>query len=162
MKVEQLKLATPGDREIVITRRFACPQTLLWRVFTEPSLLRRWMLGPPGWSMPVCEIDLRVGGRYRYEWLNDDGRRMGVRGAFQEVVAPEWLVHSERFDDPWYPGEAQITSIFREDGDYSIYEMRMLLESREGRDQVLKSGMDGGMEQGFQRLDEIFAEKENI
>src|ERR1035437_1248164 len=101
-----LKLTTPTDREIAMTRVFDAPRALVFDALTKPELVRRWLLGPPGWSMPVCEIDLRVGGAYRFLWRNVGGAEMGVRGSYREIAAPERLVATERFDAGWYPGRA--------------------------------------------------------
>src|SRR6267378_5192290 len=100
-----LKLTPRGDREIVITRVFDAPRKLVFDAFTKPELVKQWLLGPDGWSMPVCEIDLKVGGKYRYVWRRDnDGTEMGMRGVFREIVAPERIVHTEKFDEAWYAG----------------------------------------------------------
>src|SRR3982075_1294051 len=102
-----LKLTTRGDREIVMTRVFDARGALVFDAFTKPELVKRWLLGPPGWSMPVCEIDLRVGGKYRYVWRRDsDGTDMGMGGVYREIVAPERIVATEKFDQAWYSGEA--------------------------------------------------------
>src|SRR3970040_1417373 len=102
-----LKVTAHGDRQIVMTRGFDAPRTLVFDAHTKPEHVKRWLLGPPGWSMPVCEIDLRVGGKYRYVWRRDsDGKEMSMGGVFREIGPPERLVATERFDDPWYPGEA--------------------------------------------------------
>ena len=87
-----LKLTTRGDREIVMTRTFNAPRNLVFDAFTKPELVRQWLLGPPGWSMPVCEIDLRVGGTYRYVWRKAGAPDMGMGGVYREVVAPERIV----------------------------------------------------------------------
>src|SRR6058998_2613091 len=95
----ELQITTRGDRELVMTRAFAAPRRMVFDAFTKPELVRRWLLGPPGWSMPVCEIDLRVGGSYRYVWKHDrTGEEMGMGGVFREIVRPERLVATERFD----------------------------------------------------------------
>jgi len=100
-----LKLTTPSDREIVMTRVFDAPRKLVFDAHIKPDLVKRWLLGPPGWSMLVCEIDLRVGGEYRYVWKRDsDGTEMGMGGVYREIAAPERLVTTERFDEAWYPG----------------------------------------------------------
>src|SRR5271155_2682225 len=110
-----LKLTAPGDREIVMMRVFDAARPLVFKAFTEPELVRRWLLGPPGWTMPLCEIDLRVGGSYRYVWLSEtDGSQMGIRGVFREITPVERLVATERFDDAWYRGEALDTTVFEE------------------------------------------------
>ena len=94
-----LKLTTRGDREIVITRAFDAPRKLVFDALTKPELIKQWLLGPDGWSMPVCEIDLKVGGKYRYVWRRDkDGTEMGMGGVYREIVAPERVVATEKFD----------------------------------------------------------------
>jgi uncharacterized protein YndB with AHSA1/START domain len=94
-----LTLTTPSDREILITRDFNAPRALVFDCMSKPELVRRWLLGPPGWTMPVCEIDHRVGGRYRYVWRNQtDGREMGMGGVYREIVPPEKVVQTELFD----------------------------------------------------------------
>src|SRR6476660_9494370 len=104
---ESFKLSTPSDREIAIERDFHAPRTLVFDAFTKPELVRQWLLGPNGWSMPVCEIDLRVGGKYRYVWRRDsDGTSMGMGGVYREIAALERIVSTEKFDESWYPGEA--------------------------------------------------------
>ena len=153
-----LMVTTPTDREITMTRLFAAPRHLVFDAYTRPELVSRWLLGPDGWSMPVCEIDLRVGGRYRYVWRNDrNGKEMAAGGVFREIAAPERLVHSERFEDPWYPGEALVTTTFEEDRGRTTVRQTMLLETREARDGILKSGMETGVERSYQRLDEQLA-----
>ncbi len=96
-----LKVEAHGDRQIVITRLFDAPRRLVFDAFTKPDLVRRWLLGPPGWSMPICEIDFRVGGRYRYLWRNETGTEMGMGGIYKEIFAPERIVATERFEQPW-------------------------------------------------------------
>ena len=110
--METLKLTTPSDREIAMTRVFDAPRQLVFDAHTKPDLVRQWLLGPPGWSMPVCEIDLRVGGKYRYVWRHDrDGTEMGMGGVYREIVPPERIVNTEKFDEAWYPGEAVDTLV---------------------------------------------------
>src|SRR3989442_7226141 len=109
---ESLKLTTPGERDLVMTRRFDAPRKLVFDAHTKPELVRRWLLGPPGWSMPVCEIDLRVGGKYRYLWQHDrDGTKMGMGGVYREIVAPERVSNTEQVDEAWDPGGALGTSV---------------------------------------------------
>jgi len=90
-----LKVTTPSDREIVMTRVFDAPRHLVFEALSKPELVKQWLLGPPGWTMPVCEVDLRVGGAYRFLWRGPDGAEMGSRGVFREVVPPERLVATE-------------------------------------------------------------------
>ena len=110
-----LTLTTPSDREILITRDFNAPRALVFDCMSKPELVRRWLLGPPGWTMPVCDIDLRVGGRYRYVWRNEaDGTEMGMGGVYMEIVPPEKVVQTELFDQDWTGGETIGTCILTE------------------------------------------------
>ena len=151
-----LKLTTPTDREITMTRVFDAPRRLVFDAFTKPELVKQWLLGPPGWTMPVCEIDLRVGGAYRYVWRRDsDGSKMGMGGVYREIVSPERLVATEKFDQAWYPGEAVISTVFVEQGGKTTITQTVLYQSREARDAVLKSGMEKGVAASYDRLAEL-------
>jgi uncharacterized protein YndB with AHSA1/START domain len=150
-----LKLTAQGDREITITRTFNAPRTLVFDAFTQPELLKRWMIGPPGWTMPVCEIDLRVGGGFRYVWEGSNGVQMGMSGVYREIVVPERLVATEKFDEPWYPGDAVGAVVLREQGSQTLLNQTIVYDSREARDMVLKSPMELGITAGYNRLDEI-------
>ena len=153
-----LKLTTRGDREIVMTRVFDAPRRLVFEALTKPELVKQWLLGPPGWTMPVCEIDLRVGGAYRYVWRRDsDGTQMGMGGVYREIVAPERLVATERFDEAWYPGEAVGTLVLVEQGGKTTLTQTELHQSREARDAVLKSGMEQGVAASYDRLEQLLA-----
>jgi uncharacterized protein YndB with AHSA1/START domain len=152
-----LKVTTPSDREIVLTRVFDAPRKLVFDALTTPELVKRWLLGPPGWSMPVCEINLRVGGAYRYLWRNVDGSEMGMRGVYREVVPPERLVCTESFDIPWYPGEAVGTTVLVEQGGRTTMTVTMRYDSRETRDGILKSNMEKGVAASYDRLAELLA-----
>jgi uncharacterized protein YndB with AHSA1/START domain len=143
-----------GDREIVVTRVFDAPRQLVFDAYTKPELVKTWLLGPDGWSMPVCEIDLRVGGKYRYVWKNDiDGREMGMGGVYREVAAPEKIVATEVFDEAWYPGEAVDTIVLTERDGKTTLAQTILYNSRETRDAVLKSPMQTGMAASYDRLE---------
>src|SRR5262245_56965603 len=153
---DQLQITAVGDRELAITRAFAAPRRLVFDAFTRPELVRRWLLGPPGWSMPVCEIDLRVGGRYRYVWRRDNGGgEMGVSGEYREIVVPERIVATERFDEAWYPGEALGTVALREDGGRTHMVQTLRYESRAARDAVLASPMESGVVASYDRLAQL-------
>jgi uncharacterized protein YndB with AHSA1/START domain len=148
-----LTLTTRGDREIVITRGFDAPRRLVFDAFTKPELVKQWLLGPDGWSMLVCEIDLKVGGKYRYIWRRDkDGTEMGMGGVYRDIVAPERIVATEKFDQSWYPGEAVGTFVLTEQGGKTTLTETILYESREARDGVLKSGMEKGVVASYDRL----------
>ncbi|HET9994885.1 MAG TPA: SRPBCC family protein [Candidatus Acidoferrum sp.] len=156
-----LKLTTPTDREIAMTRVFDAPRRLVFDAHTKPELVKRWLLGPPGWSMPVCEIDLRVGGKYRYVWRRDtDGNEMGMGGVFREIVSPERLVVNEKFDQAWYPGECLVTTVLIEQGGKTTLTSTLLYESREIRDGVLKSPMESGVAASYDRLAELLSAME--
>jgi uncharacterized protein YndB with AHSA1/START domain len=151
-----LKLTTRGDREIVITRAFDAPRKLVFDAFTKPELVKQWLLGPDGWSMPICEIDLKVGGKYRYVWRRDkDGTEMGMGGVYREIVAPERIVATEKFDQSWYPGEAVGTFVLTEQAGKTTLTETILYESREARDGVLKSGMEKGVVASYDRLERL-------
>ena len=152
-----LKLTTRGDREIVMTRIFDAPCSLVFEAFSKPELVRQWLLGPPGWSMPVCEIDFRVGGRYRYVWRHANGQEMGMGGVHREIVVPERIVATEKFDESWYPGEAVGTIVLVEQGGKTALTQTVLYESSEARETVLKSPMEQGVTAGYDRLAELLA-----
>jgi uncharacterized protein YndB with AHSA1/START domain len=150
------QVSTPTDREIQVTRQFDAPRGMVFDAFTKPELVRRWLLGPPGWTMPVCEIDLRPGGAYRYVWRHDsDGKEMGMGGLFREIVRPERLVATERFDESWYGGEALDTTVFVEEGGATRITITVLYESMEARDTARRSGMERGMAASYDRLEEL-------
>jgi len=158
MNSEKLQITTPSDREIAMTRAFNAPRRLVFEGLTRPELVKRWLLGPPGWSMPVCEIDLRVGGKYRYVWRHDsDGTDMGMGGIYREIVAPERIVATEKFDQSWYEGEAVGTTTLVEQGGKTTLTQTMLYESKETRDAVLKSPMEMGVAASYDRLSEALA-----
>src|SRR2546421_3304004 len=139
-----LKVTTPTDREIVLTRVFDAPRNLVFDAMTKPEFVRRWLLGPPGWSMPLCEIDLKVGGAYRYVWRNDEnGREFGTGGVFREIYPPERIVHTERMDGA--PGEALNTTTLTEQGGRTTLTLTMLFDSKEARDATLQTGMEKGV-----------------
>jgi len=153
-----LQVTTPSDREIAMTRVFDAPRTLVYDAHTKPELVRQWLLGPPGWTMPVCDMDVRVGGTYRWVWRRDtDESTMGMGGVYREVVAPERIVATEKFDDAWYPGEGLNTLVLVEHGGRTTLTQTMRYESREARDAVLKTGMQEGVTAGYARLDALLA-----
>ena len=150
-------VATPSDREVVVTRVFDAPRELIWDCHTKPELLKRWLLGPPGLEMTVCDVDLRPGGKYRYEWRNQHGTVMGMGGIFREVTPPERLVCTEKFDESWYPGEAVDTLTLIEKDGKTTLTVTVQYESKEARDGVLKSPMAEGVRASYDRLAEILS-----
>jgi len=158
MNPGNLKLTTHGDRAIVMTRDVNAPRRLIFDAFTKPELVKQWLLGPPGWSMPVCEIDLRVGGTYRYVWRRDsDGSEMGLGGVYREIVPQERIVSTEVFDKAWYPGEAVGTLVLTEQNGITTITQTVLYQSREARDGVLKSPMESGVAASYDRLAALVA-----
>ena len=154
----KLDVTTPSDREIRVTRTFDAPPDLVFDCHTKPEYVKQWLLGPPGWSMPVCEIDLRPAGRYHYVWRNDDdGKEFGVQGEFREIVAPRRIVNVETMDG--VPGTATCTTTFEQSGDGTLFTLTLQFESRELRDGALESGMTGGMSMSYDRLDDVIGEK---
>src|SRR6267378_727033 len=149
-----LQVATPTDREIVMTRVFDAPRTLVFDAFSKPELLKRWF-GPRGWSLVVCEVDLRVRGTFRFVMRGPDGRDMGMRGVYREIVPPERSVHTESFDD--YPGESQVTAVLVEQGGKTTLTATVLYPSKEVRDIVVKSGMEHGAAESYDKLAELLA-----
>ena len=145
-------LTTPSDREIVITRVVDAPRRLVFEAYTNPEHLPHWMLGPKGWTMPVCEIDLRPGGAWHFVWRRFDGTEMEMRGVYQEIVPPERLVSTESWGGDW-PETLNTLILSEEDGKTTITS-RVLYPSKEARDAALKTGMKDGMDQSFDRLDE--------
>ncbi len=155
MAQDKLTVATQGDREVVFTRAFAAPRELVFDCMTKPDLVKRWLLGPPGWTMPVCEIDLKVGGKFRYVWRNQDGRDMGMAGVYREIAAPEQIVHNEVFDDNWTGGETTVTSTLTESGGRTTLTTSVIYANEAARKGALVSGMTEGMEMGYARLDAL-------
>jgi uncharacterized protein YndB with AHSA1/START domain len=153
--VGQLTLATRGDTEIVIQRSFAAPRQLVFDCHSRPELVRRWLLGPPGWTMRVCEIDFRIGGRYRYLWRGPDGAEMGMGGEFRDIVAPERIVTRERFDQDWTGGDTEGTLLLAEAGAGTLMTLTVRYSSAQARAGALATPMAEGMEAGYARLDAL-------
>ena len=151
----KLKVTPRGDREIVMTRDFDAPRELVFDAWTKPELLKRWLHGPDGWLLSVCEIDLRIGGRYRYVWQHTDGREMGMGGVYREIVPPERLVATELFDEDWTAGETIGTLMFTEQAGKTTLTQTLLYSSREARDGVLKTGMADGVAASYDRLEDM-------
>ena len=147
-------IATPSDREVVLTRRFNAPREMVFDALTKPELLKRWF-GARGWNLVVCEVDLRVGGTWRFVSRGPDGTDMGHGGVYREIQPPDRLVYTELFDDQSYPGESLITHVFVEQNGKTTLTSTLLYASQEGRDIVLRYPMERGVAQGYDRLDEL-------
>jgi uncharacterized protein YndB with AHSA1/START domain len=164
MTIEKAQVMLPSDREVKVTRSFKAARPLVYRAYTEPALVKRWLLGPPGWSMPVCEMDVRVGGRYRWRWRSEtDAKEFGFAGTFREVQPPSRLVHSEVYepatnDDGFPQKEAIVTVTFTEDDGLTTVTTLIDFGSKEARDAAVATGMTEGMEQSYQLLDRLLTE----
>jgi len=176
-----LEVKALGELEVVMTRTFDAPRELVFAGWTKPELLQQWLGVHDGWTMPVCEVDLREGGRYRYEWHppaaagppepqaadathgagpcseSQGGAPMVISGVFRKVVVPELIVATERFEQPWYPGEALITHVLAETDGKTTSTITMHYESKEARDMVLASPMESGVAAGCRALDDLLA-----
>jgi uncharacterized protein YndB with AHSA1/START domain len=162
--VEKAQVALPSDREVKVTRSFKAPKSLVYRAYTEPALVQRWLLGPPGWSMPVCEMDVRPGGRFRWRWRNNqDGSEFGFSGTYKEVQPPSRIVNTEAYEPGTVGGsypdqEAIITVTFTEEAGVTTMVTLMDFGSKEARDGAVATGMTDGMEQSYQLLDKVLGE----
>ena len=156
LSTRTLSVETVGDRELLFTRDFDAPRALVFEALTTPALLQRWLLGPGGWTMPVCDVDLRPGGRVRYVWRKGDVE-MGMTGTFREIVPPERLVHTEIFDDDWTGGEAVVTTTLLETDGRTTLSVRVRYASAAGREAALKTGMIDGMSGTYDRLADLIA-----
>ena len=148
---DTFQVTTPGALEIVMQRDFDAPPDMIFDALTRPELVQRWLLGPDGWIMPVCEIDLRVGGAWRYSWRNaESGCEFGMHGEYREIVRPERIVHTEIFG----AGESLVTSSITAKGDTTTLSMTMRFNSRAERDAAVETGMADGVAISYDRLEE--------
>jgi uncharacterized protein YndB with AHSA1/START domain len=151
-KVGETTFTTPSDREILGTRVVDAPRELVWEAWTNPEHLPHWLLGPEGWTMPVCEIDLRPGGAWHFVWRRSDGTEMEMRGEYRDVEPPERLVHTESWGGGW-PETINTLILSEEDGKTTMAQT-VLYPSKEARDAALATGMKKGASISFERLDE--------
>lgn len=144
---------TPNDLEVVATRVFDAPRQLVWDAFTSPEHVPHWMTGPDGWTMPVCEIDLRPGGAWHFVWRRENGSEMEMRGVYQEVVPPERLVNTEHWGADW--PETLNTTVFSdtEDG-MTLTVSTVRYPSKDARERAMRTGMSDGWGTSYARLDE--------
>ena len=153
--MSKLTLTTEGDRNVVVTRCFAALPEPVYRAHTEPKLIQQWMLGPDGWSMPVCDNDLRPGGKFHYEWLNDKGRGFHITGEFVELVPFSRLAHIERMHLPDPTPDNHVVTTFEKDGAGTLMTMRMTLPDATSRAAMLATGIEHGMEASYVRLEAL-------
>ncbi|MER7127301.1 SRPBCC family protein [Micrococcus luteus] len=149
-------MTAPSDTELVLSRAFAAPRTLVFEAFTRPELLRRWY-GARGWQLVVCEVDLRPGGVWRFVSQGPDGAEMGHGGVYLDVEAPGRLVQTETYDG-WDAGAALVTTAFEEREGRTAMTATVRYPSREARDSVLRTPMERGAGEAYDRLAELLAE----
>ena len=152
MNTITLNVTTPSERELVMTRAFHAPRALVFDALTKPELVKRWY-GPAGWSLVVCEIDLRVDGAWRFVSRRPDGKQIGQRGVYREIVRPERLVNTESWED-WNPGELLVTTTLSEQSTTTTLTITLLFPSQEVRDQLLKSGMTNNAAAVYDKLED--------
>jgi uncharacterized protein YndB with AHSA1/START domain len=150
-----LKVTTPSEREVAMTRIFEAPRHLVFEAWTKPELVKRWLYGPEDWRLAVCEMDLRVGGAARFVWRHGDGKEMGMSGVFREIAPPDRLVFNEIWDEDWTGGEELNTIVFTEHAGRTTLTQTVLYSSREARDGALKTGMEHGAAVSYDRLAEL-------
>ena len=151
--MSKLTLMTEGDKHVVVTRRFAAPPEAVYRAHTEPKLIQKWMLGPDGWTMPVCVCEARSGGKIRYEWADGKGGGFYLTGEFVELVPFSRIVHVERMHLPDPSPDNHVETRFEPDGSGTLMTMQMTLPDAQTRAAMLASGMEHGMEASYVRLE---------
>jgi uncharacterized protein YndB with AHSA1/START domain len=161
MLIEKAEVSLPSDREVKVVRSFKAPRALVYQAYTEPKLMKRWLTAMPGWSMPVCEMDVRVGGAYRWRWRSDDGAEFGFTGVFRDVEPAARLAHTQVYDPGDMGGdmgdESLITVEFSEKEGVTTVTTLMDFGSKEARDAAVATGMTDGMEMSYARLDDMLA-----
>jgi uncharacterized protein YndB with AHSA1/START domain len=153
----KMTLKTEGDRQIVVTRRFAAAPEAVYYAHTEPKLIQKWLLGPEGWTMPVCVSDAQPGGRIRYEWTNGKGGGFHLTGEYLELMPYRRIVHVERMHLPDPTPDNHVETTFDPDGTGTLMTLRMTLPDAETRARMLATGMERGMEASYTRLEKIQA-----
>ena len=150
-----LQVTTPSEREVSFKRLFAAPRQLVFDAFMKPELLKRWFFGAPGGTLAVCEVAQKTGDWFRYVWRSPSGAEIGMSGVCLELVAPERLVATEKFDQPWYPGDAVGAITLTEEGGLTLLTQTIRYESQAARDIVMKTSVEHGVALGYDRLAEL-------
>lgn len=175
-KVKKAEVSLPAEGQVEVTRTFDAPRALVYEAYTRPELMRKWLLGPPGWTMPVCEMDPRPGGTFRWRWRSEeDGQEFGFEGEFLEVEAPALIRHTEVYDpgdfggsaggggveipESMGDGEAIVTLRFTEEDGATTVSTLIDYGTDESRDEAMSTGMTDGMELSYQNLDRLLAER---
>jgi Uncharacterized conserved protein len=155
MDLKTLTITTPSDREVMLTREFDAPATIVFDALTKPEWLKRWY-GPAGWTLVVCDIDLQVGGAWRFVVRQPAGKEIGQRGVYQEIDIPNRIVNTESWED-WDAGETLVTTVLTESDGKTIFQCAILFPSQEVRDTVVKAGLEHGAKEGYDKLAEVLA-----
>lgn len=153
--MNKLTLKTEGETHIVVTRHFAAAPEAVYRAHTDPALIQKWLLGPEGWTMPVCQSDARPGGKFRYEWTNGKGAGFHITGEYVELKPYTKIVHVERMFLPNPTPDNHVETKFAADGPGTLMTIRMTLPDEKTRAMMLASGMEGGMEASYVRLESL-------
>jgi uncharacterized protein YndB with AHSA1/START domain len=151
--MSKMTLKTQGDTHVIVTRHFAAAPEAVYRAHTDPALVQKWMLGPEGWTMPVCISEPKPGGKIRYEWSNGKGQGFYLTGEYLELEPYSRIVHVERMHLPDPTPDNHIETTFDADGHGTLMTMRMTLPNAETRAAMLATGMEQGMEASYQRLE---------
>jgi uncharacterized protein YndB with AHSA1/START domain len=153
--MSKMTLKTEGDKHIVVTRRFAAPAEAVYRAHTEPALIQKWMLGPEGWTMPVCISEPKPGGKIRYEWTDGKGQGFYLTGEYVQLEPYRRIVHVERMHLPDPTPDNHVESRFDEENGSTLMTMRMTLPDAQTRSAMLATGMEHGMEASYARLEKV-------
>jgi uncharacterized protein YndB with AHSA1/START domain len=151
--MSKMTLKTEGDRYVVVTRKFAASPEAVYRAHTEPRLVQKWMLGPDGWTMPVCINEAKPGGKIRFEWTDGKGNGFYLTGEYVELKPYSKIVHIERMHLPDPTPDNHIETRFDADGNGTLMTMRMTLPDEKTRAAMLATGMEHGMEASYVRLE---------
>jgi uncharacterized protein YndB with AHSA1/START domain len=153
--MSKMTLNTEGDTHIVVTRHFAAPPEVVYRAHTDPDLIQQWLLGPEGWTMPVCINEATPGGKFRFEWSNGKGHQFSITGEYLELEPHNRIVHVERMHLPDPTPDNHIETTFSAEGDGTLMRIRMTLPDAQTRGAMIETGMASGMEASYVRLDKM-------
>ena len=155
--MSKLEVTTEADRYVIVTRRFAAPPEAVYKAHVDPAQIQKWMLGPEGWTMPVCISEAKPGGKIRYEWSNANGKSFYLTGEFVSLEPYERLVHVERMHMPNATPDNHVETRFEPDGSGTLMTMKMTLPDAKTREAMLATGMEHGMEVSYARLEGLLA-----
>lgn len=153
MTMTKMTLQTEGDKHVVVMRRFAASPEAVYRAHTEPSIIQKWLLGPDGWTMPVCVSEARLGGKIRYEWADGKGKGFYLTGEYVTLEPFRRIVHVERMHLPGPTPDNHVETTFEPDENGTLMTIRMTLPDAQTRNAMLASGMEHGMEASYSRLE---------